>query len=107
MAPPAGPGSGDGGREGMPLDVRHRGDSGRARGPGGWLTEGRAGFAGMAFNVGLPTIDRPPSATDFNMDGTLAGREVASHLVSETAGWRSRSMSATRRSWSRVDAGSG
>jgi hypothetical protein len=65
---------GDGGREGMPLDVAHRGQTapeGR-RGPGGW---GAAfgGFGSVAWQVGLPTIDRPPMATDFNIDGTIAG----------------------------------
>lgn len=28
----------------------------------------------MMFSVQLPTDQRPPGATDFNMDGTLAGR---------------------------------
>jgi len=68
--------AGDGSREGMPLDVAFRGQSGaRARGPGGWVVQGgESGLPRVQFTVDLPTVSRPPSATDFNMFGTLAGR---------------------------------
>lgn len=72
--------AGDGGREGMPLDVAYRGQSGRpgARGPGGWLVEGGGrGAYPVAFQIELPTEARPPQATDFQIAGTLAGRTAA------------------------------
>lgn len=70
--------AGDGGREGMPLDVAHRGQSGPGgRGPGGWMVEGGGGgYANLAsrWSVNLPTDSRPPTATDFQIDGTLGAR---------------------------------
>lgn len=63
----------EGFRQGPPADVVGKGAAG-PRGPGGWGARAGGGYAAIAWQIGLPTIDRPPSAIDFNIDGTLAGR---------------------------------
>jgi hypothetical protein len=65
------------------IDNRKTGDGVQRRGPGGWgieggLLSGSAGGVQSVFSIGLPWQDRPPTATDFQINATLAGVTAAS-----------------------------
>ena len=70
----------------VPLDVEHRGSGAPAqgpRGPGGWPSgefsvSGSLGGQGAAqFSVSAPWVERPSSATDFQLQSTLVARTSA------------------------------
>ena len=69
-----------GGARTTPVDVEHRQRGGAQRGyaGGGYEIElpGAPGNRAQ-FVVALPSVDKPPHATDFNLFGTLAGANIA------------------------------
>lgn len=78
---PGAGGPGVGGADGIPEDVANRMRGGKAQGYGGGGYEirvpGQPGGPRVAFNVGLPSVEKPAGSSDFNIFGTLAGRTAA------------------------------
>lgn len=65
----------------VPLDIEHRMRGGKRVGySGGGYGDGEGGGGaggGTLFRVALPSVEKPPGASDFNMFGTLAGQTTA------------------------------
>ena len=75
-------GPGVGGADGIPQDIadRMRGSIKKGYAGGGYdvrLQPGDAGYVPAQFRVGLPIVEKPPGASDFNVAGTLAARNIA------------------------------
>lgn len=81
-ASPGAGGPGVGGANGIPQDIadRMRGSTKKGYAGGGYdvrLTPGDAGYVPAQFRVALPIVEKPPGASDFNIAGTLAARNIA------------------------------